>query len=409
VDAQVRSIVFPVSGTYSFRNDFAEPRDGGTREHLGIDIVANKMTPVVAVVDGTITFIAIPQASWGYALTIRDAEGYSYRYLHLNNDTPGTDDGQGGEANAYAAGLKRGTAVSRGQVVGWVGDSGNAEATVSHLHFEIRNPDRTTINPYESLLAASGGQASGSSPSPTHSSVGGIEAEEQFIVTRSLQEGMTDTDVVVLHQELKLLGYYSGALTETFTSVTREAVRSFQNDKGISPTGVADVATRKALAASVQLLPPTITSASSSLSLGARGEAVSILQQKLKELGFFSSDVTGYFGPITQKAVIAFQSANGIEPIGIVGPKTLAALDSAGTPSVGPSFLFTKYLQLGMQGSEVRELQLLLASQGYFEAEPTGYFGLITRAAVISFQNEKGIEPLGIVGPKTRAALNGGL
>ncbi|MEN9390272.1 MAG: hypothetical protein RLZZ283_372, partial [Candidatus Parcubacteria bacterium] len=125
-DALVRSIAFPVAGTFSFRNDFSEPRDGDAREHLGIDIIADKMTPVVAVVDGTITYIASPQASWGYSITITDAEGYAYRYLHLNNDTPGTDDGQGGEAHAYAPGLARRVAVTKGQLIGWVGDSGNA-------------------------------------------------------------------------------------------------------------------------------------------------------------------------------------------------------------------------------------------------------------------------------------------
>src|SRR3989344_7023502 len=97
--ADVRQITFPVEGPNSFRDDFHEPRGDGTREHLGIDIIASKMTPVVAVADGRISFIAIPQASWGYSITLTDTSGYQYRYLHLNNDTPGTDDGAGGEAN----------------------------------------------------------------------------------------------------------------------------------------------------------------------------------------------------------------------------------------------------------------------------------------------------------------------
>jgi len=407
VHAQVRTITFPVDGKYSFRNDFAEPRDGGAREHLGIDIIADKMTPVVAVVDGTVTFIAIPQASWGYSITIRDSEGYSYRYLHLNNDTPGTDDGQGGEANAYASGIQRRTTVTKGQLIGWVGDSGNAEATVSHLHFEIRAPDRTTINPYETLLAASGNKTSGQSTVIIqHSSEGGLEGEEQFIITRSLQEGMIDQDITTLHQELKALGYYAGEITETYTSTTREAVRSFQNAKGIAPTGIADVITRKAIAASAKLLPVPVSSTVSGLSEGSQGEAVRALQQKLKDLGYFSSYVTGYFGPITRTAVIAFQKAKGIDPVGFVGPKTQAALDTSGNPIAGPSFVFTRYLEFGMRGDEVRELQLLLGREGYFFGEATGYFGTLTRAAVVAFQDAKGIEPLGIVGPKTRAALN---
>src|SRR3989344_1899663 len=140
VSALVRPIVFPVVGTSSFQNDFADPRANGARTHLGVDIITAKMTPVVAAVDGTVTYAVYPQASWGYSISIRDTDGYQYRYLHLNNDTPGTDDGKGGEANAYASGIRRGAKVTKGQLIGWAGDSANAEATVSHLHFELRDP-----------------------------------------------------------------------------------------------------------------------------------------------------------------------------------------------------------------------------------------------------------------------------
>lgn len=328
--AQIRTITFPVDGKYSFRDDFAEPRGGGTREHLGIDIIADKMTPVVAAVDGTITYIAIPQASWGYSITIRDSEGYTYRYLHLNNDTPGTDDGQGGEANAYASDLRRRSEVTKGQLIGWVGDSGNAEATVSHLHFEIRGPDRVNLNPYQTLITASeNGGSNQSTVEVEHASEGGIENEEQSVATYILE-----------------------------------------------------------------------------LSQGQRGEAVRVLQEKLSELGYFSGGATGYFGPVTKAAVVAFQKANGIDPIGIVGPKTRAALDVAGVPIAGPSFTFTKYLAQGVRSEEVRQLQLLLMRDGYFNENPTGYFGRVTRNAVIAFQRAEGIEPLGVVGPKTRVALN---
>lgn len=75
--------------------------------------------------------------------------------MHINNDTPGTDDGNGGTANAYAPGIVRGSHVVAGQLLGWVGDSGNAESAGSHLHFEIRQPmDHIAINPYQALLAA---------------------------------------------------------------------------------------------------------------------------------------------------------------------------------------------------------------------------------------------------------------
>ncbi|MFH1712358.1 MAG: M23 family metallopeptidase, partial [Patescibacteria group bacterium] len=77
--------------------------------------------------------------------------------------TPGTDDGNGGVENAYASGVRQGVRVNRGQLIGWVGDSGNAESIGSHLHFEIYNGG-TAINPYESLLAAQ--NASDHEPEP---------------------------------------------------------------------------------------------------------------------------------------------------------------------------------------------------------------------------------------------------
>jgi hypothetical protein len=89
-------------------------------------------------------------------MKIRDDQGYVYHYIHLNNDTPGTDDAKGGYDNAFAPGIEQGVRVTKGQHVAYVGDSGNAETVGSHLHFEIHLPDGTAINPYESLKAALG-------------------------------------------------------------------------------------------------------------------------------------------------------------------------------------------------------------------------------------------------------------
>lgn len=88
-------------------------------------------------------------------ISIKDAENYTYNYLHINNDMPGTDDGNGGPMLAYAQDVKLGNKVVAGQHIAWVGDSGNAENTVSHLHFEIIDPNGNAVNPYPYLQNAS--------------------------------------------------------------------------------------------------------------------------------------------------------------------------------------------------------------------------------------------------------------
>ncbi len=150
---EIRDIHFPVDGIVTFTNDFGDPRSGG-RSHEGIDLIGKKMMPLVSAVDGVVSHLNIPEASWGYAIYIRDADGYEYHYLHVNNDTPGTDDGNGGLEHAYAPGIVEGARVTRGQLIGWMGDSGNAETVGAHLHFEIERPYGSTMNPYESLRAA---------------------------------------------------------------------------------------------------------------------------------------------------------------------------------------------------------------------------------------------------------------
>jgi len=109
-------------------------------------------------------------------VVLEDAEGYTYDYIHLNNDTPGTDDGHGGRQYAIAPDIQRGARVVKGQVVGWVGDSGNAESTLPHLHFEIHIPEGAAIDPYESLLAAE--RPGGFRPADVRAAVTSIDVDK---------------------------------------------------------------------------------------------------------------------------------------------------------------------------------------------------------------------------------------
>ena len=142
---EVYPIVFPVVGENHFTDTYNAPRGG--RLHEATDIMAAKMTPVVAAADGTVGWVS----STCCTMELVHDDGYQSWYIHLNNDTPGTDDGQ---AWGLAPGIVTGARVAAGQLIGWVGDSGNAEGSSPHLHFQLHYPDRTRFNPYQSLLAA---------------------------------------------------------------------------------------------------------------------------------------------------------------------------------------------------------------------------------------------------------------
>lgn len=143
--------LFPVLGGGPFSSSFGAPRDGGRRQHKGNDIFAEKMTPVLAVAPGTVVGAPSSRGVKCCYLKIEHEDGSQAVYLHLNNDTPGTDDGMGW---GLADGIAKGAHVEAGDVIGYVGDSGNAEETDSHLHFEYRVGGTEAIDPYQMLNSA---------------------------------------------------------------------------------------------------------------------------------------------------------------------------------------------------------------------------------------------------------------
>ncbi len=147
-----RLVYFPHKDTEStFTNDWGDPRPGG-RRHKGTDIMADKHSEVVAVADGFVIAMREGPRS-GYYVRIQHQDGWQSWYMHLNNDSLGTDDGAGGVEGAYPPGLHVGMYVPAGTVVGYVGDSGNAEGGSSHTHFELRKGGRA-VNPYPYLAEA---------------------------------------------------------------------------------------------------------------------------------------------------------------------------------------------------------------------------------------------------------------
>jgi hypothetical protein len=152
-DWPVRPISFPVGGPVTYYDDWGACRGGPEcpRRHIGNDLIGQRLQPLLAARDGVVTHLVLNHPTAGWGLVITDAEGWEYRYYHVNDDTPGTDDGSNPVTWRFAPGIAEGTAVKAGQVVAYLGDSGNAELSVPHVHFEIHLPDGSPIDPYRSL------------------------------------------------------------------------------------------------------------------------------------------------------------------------------------------------------------------------------------------------------------------
>lgn len=137
-----RSLLIPVQGVEraALRDTFGAARSGGRRVHHALDIMAPRGTPVLAVEDGRIVRLHRGGAGGITVYQLDLARRYGYYYAHLDR---------------YVDGLKEGQAVTRGDVLGYVGTTGNAPPGAPHLHFAIfevadaRRPWRgRPIDPY---------------------------------------------------------------------------------------------------------------------------------------------------------------------------------------------------------------------------------------------------------------------
>jgi hypothetical protein len=146
-------IVFPVVGKTSFTDDFGDPRPGGP--HQGNDVIAARHTPVVAAEAGTVQ-LWTRSASAGCMLYLHGRSGTTYLYIHLNNDLGAGNDNRGRckAGVAYAPGLRDGQKVAAGALLGFVGDSGDANGAHPHLHFELHPGGGRAVSPYRWLERA---------------------------------------------------------------------------------------------------------------------------------------------------------------------------------------------------------------------------------------------------------------
>jgi murein DD-endopeptidase MepM/ murein hydrolase activator NlpD len=156
-------IFFPIIGPAVYHDDFGEARPGGP--HQGNDILAERHAPVVAVEAGKIVFWTT-SASAGCMLYLYGRSGTTYQYIHLNNDLTARNDNRGScvPGVSYAPGLRDGDHVAAGELIGYVGDSGDADGLHPHLHFELHPGDGKAVSPYPWLQSAEHLTQPGSAP-----------------------------------------------------------------------------------------------------------------------------------------------------------------------------------------------------------------------------------------------------
>jgi len=119
-----RQLRVPVDGidVDRLKGMFAESRDAGGRAHEAVDMLAPRNTPVHAADDGTIAKLFTSKAGGLTIYQFNPSQQFCYYYAHLER---------------YASGLHDGQAVARGDVIGYVGTSGNAPPNTPHLHFAV--------------------------------------------------------------------------------------------------------------------------------------------------------------------------------------------------------------------------------------------------------------------------------
>ena len=141
---EARNLLIPVKGVAAseLTRQFSDKR-GASRRHEAIDILAPRSTPVLAVEDGRIARLFFSKAGGTTIYQFDPSSDFCYYYAHLER---------------YADGLREGQVVRKGEVIGYVGTSGNAPKNTPHLHFAIfrlteakRWWEGTPIDPYDVL------------------------------------------------------------------------------------------------------------------------------------------------------------------------------------------------------------------------------------------------------------------
>ncbi|MEX0917777.1 MAG: peptidoglycan DD-metalloendopeptidase family protein [Candidatus Paceibacterota bacterium] len=305
-DDRVESIRIPILFGVTLDDlypNFGDPRDGGAREHEGLDMLAPLGTPIVSPTEAVVIRIGDGSGSGEYVSTANPG-GETFVYMHLDE----------------VADIDVGDVLKAGDLIGFVGNTGNASGGPAHLHFELRE-DREPTDPIERLT-------------------------DEF----SLQEKMDALETILdEYDDAEDLAEF---LVEEFLGVFIQA----QGQSIDLPDEIID-----ALPASVQGMSGGLPQRD--LTLGSQGTDVMALQSLLIAEGHLDiATPTDYFGPLTEAALAAYQRANGISPAsGYYGPVTRAAI-GVGSSAVPANTRTELLAELERLTKLVAELQAQLAA-----------------------------------------------
>ncbi len=248
------------------------------RTHEGTDILAPRNAFVVSPTDAVVTRIGEGGNGGIYVYTANPGDETFY-FAHLDHVNEN---------------LSEGDVLEPGDLIGYVGNTGNAAAGPTHLHFGIYDDDHDAINPYPRL---------------DHE----FSLEDRMEAIEKILNASDDED----------------ELAEDLVASYRSLFLQAQAEDIDLPESIED-----------ELEKPVVVSAQSTtrtLRVGSRGADVTWLQQSLikedigsKAVALKASGADGIFGPITFAAVVEYQADNNLVADGIVGPRTRAALDNDG-------------------------------------------------------------------------------
>lgn len=240
-----------------------------------------------------------------------------------------------------------------------------------------------------------------------------------------LKNGDKGTAVSALQSALAELGYMDeSGVDGKFGPATETALKAFQKRNGYTQNGVASAGLQMKLYEGTpkdtrgyrQYVKTVAPVPGALIREKSKGEAVTRLQTRLKELGYYAGSLSGVCDADTVAAIKMFEGNNGLTADGEADANDQSVLFGASvldasvvpTPTPAPTLVPpTKTLRRGDKGEEVKSLQQRLIDLGYYTGKVTGTYNEGTEEAIKAYQKKSSLEADGVCGPVTRTALYG--